>query len=216
MNNIDAATLLRAFPMEVSAESRMAMLAAIVAEELQQLSDDHDLLAIYTQIDELDEKMLDILAIDFKIDWWDANADLDKKKETFKNCFIIHRQLGTIGAVRQAISDMYTTAQIQEWFDYEGLPYHYKLAIDLGEQFGSAEIIRSILYRSKFYANVRSVMDSIDFQSQRTRKLFYGCALMAGVIVSYDVAGIDITLLNVLTDEDGVYLTDETDDILMI
>ena len=215
MNNIDAATLLRAFPMEVSAESRMAMLAAIIAEELQSLSDDHDLLAIYTKIDVLDEKMLDILAIDFKVDWWDANADLEKKKETFKNCFTIHRKLGTIGAVRQAISDMYTTAQIQEWFDYEGLPYHYRLAIDLGEQFGSAEIIRSILYRSKFYANMRSVIDSLVFNSQRKRNLFYGCALMSGVIVQYDVAGIEISLLNVLTDEDGVYLTDEIDDILM-
>lgn len=215
MNNLDAATLLQAFPMEVSETSRMAMIAAIVAEELQSLSEDHDLLAIYTQIDELDSTMLDILAIDFKIDWWDANADLEKKRDTFKSCFTIHRKLGTIGAVRQAISDMYSTAQIKEWFDYNGLPYHYKLEIGLGEQFGTSEIIGSILYRSQFYTNVRSVMDGIAFQSQRTRKLFYGCALMTGTKVRYDVAGIDITLQNVLIDEDGIFLTDESDDILM-
>ena len=215
MNNFDAETLLQAFPMEVSETSRMAMIAAIVAEELQSLSDDHDLLAIYTQIDKLDGPMLDILAIDFKIDWWDANADLEKKRELFKSCFTIHRKLGTIGAVSQAISETYSDTQVKEWFEYNGQPYHYKLSIGLGEQFGSAEVIRNILYRSKFYTNVRSVMENIDFRSTRTRNLFYGCALMSGLIARYEVAGIDISLTYVITDEDGEFLTDETDDILM-
>ena len=216
MNNIDAATFLRAFPMEISETSRMAMIAAIVAEELQRLSDDHDLLAIYTQIDELDGPMLDILALDFKIDWWDANGSLEQKRETFKSCFSVHRKLGTTGAVFQAISDMYPTAQINEWFDYGGLPFHYKLTIDLGENFGSAEITRGILYRSKFYANVRSVLDGIDFKSRRGLSLFFGSGLVNRVVARYDVEGIDISLLNCLTDEDENLLTDETDDILMI
>ena len=55
MNNFDADTLLRAFPFELSKTTRMAMIASIVAEELQSLSDDHDLLVIFARIDELDD-----------------------------------------------------------------------------------------------------------------------------------------------------------------
>lgn len=215
MNNFDAETLLRAFPYELSKTERIAIIASIVAEELQSLSDDHDLLAIFARIDELDDAMLDILATDFKIDWWDADADLEKKRETFKSTFTVHRTLGTIGAVRRALTDMYSTAQVTEWPEYGGLPYHYKLDIDLGEEFGTHEVIQRILYRARFYTNVRSVLEKINFSTSRTRHVFYGCAIQYGLLAIYQVEGLDMSLLNVLTDENDVLLTDENGELLM-
>ena len=215
MNNFDADTLLRAFPFELSKTTRMAMIASIVAEELQSLSDDHDLLAIFARIDELDDAMLNILAKDFKIDWWDADADLEKKREMFKSTFTVHRTLGTIGSVKRALTDMYSSATIKEWPEYEGVPYHYKLEIDLGAEFGTHEIVQRILYRARFYTNVRSVLEKISFSTSRTRKLYYGLAIQYGLLAVYHVAGLDMTLLNVLTDEDGVLLTDENGELLM-
>jgi len=215
MNNFDAETLLRALPYELSKTERIAMIASIVAEEIQSLSADHDLLAIYRRIDELDETMLDVLAYDFKIDWWDADADIEAKRETFKSTFAVHRTLGSIGAVRRALTDMYSTAKVTEWPEYGGLPYHYKLDIDLGEEFGTHEVIQRILYRARFYTNVRSVLERIGFKTGRTKDIFYGCAIQYGLLAIYDVEGLDMTQLSALTDEIGELLTDENDDILM-
>lgn len=215
MNNFDADTLLKAFPLEVSQESRVAMIAAIVAEELEQLSSDHDLLLIYAQIDELDDTMLDILAYDFKIDWWDANATLAKKREVFKSHFAVHRTLGTIGAVKRALSDMYVSSRVSEWHEYNGMPYHYKLDVDLGEEFGISDILHSILLRTQYYTNVRSVLENITFHTSRTRMLLYGCGLIYGSYASYAVDGLDLSLFNFLTDEDGVILTDDSGIILI-
>ncbi len=233
MSSFDYSLLLRAFPDVLSKSEHMAMMASLVAEELQSLSEDDDLLRIYAQIDELDETMLDVLAYDFKIDWWDANATLAKKRETFKSHFQIHRTLGTIGSVRKALSEMYLS-QVQEWPEYGGQPYHYKLDIDLGTGFGYDEILQNILTRARFYTNVRSVMEKLTFHSSRTDELLRGVALVYGSwtdcllddhnvvrsmirgltlvfssLVSYAVGVPDTTEFIYLTDESGDVLTDE-------
>ncbi len=207
--------LLNAFPYELSGTDQISMIAAIVAEELSQLSEDNNLLEIYTRIDELDSDILDILAYDFKIDWWDHEADIDSKRKTFKSCFSVHRQLGSIGAVKKAVSDMYSTALIEEWNEYGGMPYHYRLSIDLDHEFATSEIFQKIIYRAKFYTNVRSVMDSISFKSLRKRQLYIGLAVQTGTIAVFNVPGVNMTLLTCLTDENGELLMDETNDILL-
>ena len=237
MNNFQAAELLKGFPYELARHpgylpdrqepletvddykdsdkaSHLAMIAAIVAEEIEDLSADHDLLALYGRIDELDETMLDILAWDFKIDWWDGDAPLEKKRELFKTHFIVHRTLGSIGAVETAITSRYDGAKVTEWPEYNGQPYHYKLDVDLGEIFGSWEILQDMLYRARFYLNVRSVLDGVKFETERKREMFYGLAVLFGYegrLLAQEPEGEYL----ILTDEEGVYLTDEEDDLLL-
>lgn len=238
MNNFHAAELLKGFPYELARHpgylpdrqepletvddykdsekaSHLAMLAAIVAEELEDLSADHDLLALYGRIDELDETMLDILAWDFKIDWWDGNAPLEKKRELFKTHFIIHRQLGSIGAVETAITSRYNGAKVTEWPEYGGQPYHFRIDVDLGEIFGSGEILDDLLYRARFYLNVRSVLDGVTFMTERKKQLFYGLAALYGYRERLKLCPERMEYL-LLADEEGVLLTDEDDDLLAV
>ncbi|MGN1369755.1 MAG: phage tail protein I [Aristaeellaceae bacterium] len=88
-----------------------------------------DLPAIYTRIDELPEELLDILAKDFKVDWYDYNHSLETKRLVIKDSFYVHKHLGTVGAVRRALSDIWPSFSLEEWFDYGGDPYHFRVAI---------------------------------------------------------------------------------------
>ena len=63
--------------------------------------------AIYPRIDELDEALLDILAYDFKVDWYGYDYPLETKRALLKSSFYIHRHLGTKGAVEAAIQSVY-------------------------------------------------------------------------------------------------------------
>jgi len=238
MNNFQAEELLRSFPYELARHpgflldrqepletvddyknseksSHLAMIAAIVAEELEDLSADHDLLALYGRIDELDETMLDILAWDFKIDWWDGDAPLEKKREVFKSHFIVHRTLGSVGAVGTAITSRYEGARMTEWSEYGGQPYHFKIDVDLGEIFGCGEILDDLLYRARFYLNVRSVLDSVTFKTARRRDVFYGIAALCGYRVQRRLCPerMDYRLL---ADEEGTLLTDEDGRLLAV
>ena len=66
-----AANFLAQLPKVLANDSRMNALAAAIANALVTHLGDLEEEKIYTRIDELPEDVLDILAHDFKIDWYD-------------------------------------------------------------------------------------------------------------------------------------------------
>ncbi len=172
-------------PYALQGNETMRTLALLTANAL---SADFAALNIYGAVDAMPEQLLDALAYDFKIDWWDADADLENKRRVFKNAWNVHRKLGTVGAVEQAVTDAFAGATVREWFDYGGEPYHYMLVAGLGEQTGTEETLQRILTRARWYTNVRSVLDAVEFATVRTRHLYYGCAIMEGVTSVFTVA----------------------------
>ena len=133
MNNAHGITkenLLASLPAVLANDDNMAALAAAVAEVLANRVDEIGRVDIYSQIDQLPNELLDILAYDFKVDWWDANYTLEEKRRTLKDSWNVHRRLGTKAAVVLAISAIYPDTQVSEWWEYGGKPYHFKLLID--------------------------------------------------------------------------------------
>lgn len=120
----------------------------------------------YTRIDELQEDLLDILAYDFKIDWWDSDYTLPQKRQMFRDNWPVHRILGTKAAVLTAISAIYPGTTLMEWFEYGGEPFHFKLKVDLTK--GSYDPVKHqrVLDRVAFYKNLRSHLDSVDYISK--------------------------------------------------
>ena len=120
---------------------------------------------IYTRIDDLPEELLDILAYDFKVDWWDYDYTLEEKRATPKDSWNVHRTLGTRGAVEKAISAIYPDTQVVEWFDYDGDPYHFKLMINATYEDDDPVKHQRVLARINFYKNLRSYLDVIEYAS---------------------------------------------------
>ena len=108
---------------------------------------------IYTRIDALPERLLDILAKDFSIDWYGYDYPVEVKRELIKTNYYVHRHLGTYGAVRKAISAIYPDSIMEEWFEYGGDPYYFRIVIDVSEApmvgLSHAEIVRAVnMYKS--------------------------------------------------------------------
>ena len=79
MSNVSRKAFLSVLPSVLSPKEKLAQ---VIADELIGLYNDTDLLRIYARIDELDEQLLDILAYDYKIDWWDKGLTLAEKRRT--------------------------------------------------------------------------------------------------------------------------------------
>ncbi len=204
MNNV------KTLPYALQGNEMMRALALLAARAA---SADIAALNIYGTIDAMPEQLLDALAYDFKIDWWDADSDIAAKRAALKSCFKVHRTLGTVNAVETAAADAFSDAAVVEWSDYGGDPFHYKLAMSLGAATGTEEALRGILSRARYYTNVRSVLDAVEFSTVRTRNLFCGCALMEGVTASYTV-DMPEDLVVYLADDNGELLTDEDGNLL--
>lgn len=166
MNNphgITAENLLRTLPVGIGWDETIQALAASIAEVLARRPEEISRLLIYSNIDHLDEELLDILAYDFKVDWWDGDYSLEEKRRTLKDSWRVHRMLGTKAAVETAISAIYPKSAVKEWFEYGGRPYYFKLEINATGSNGDLDKQRRVLQRLNYYKNLRSHLDSVDY-----------------------------------------------------
>lgn len=156
-------------PSAVALAEAMAGLLARRPEEIEQLH-------IYPVIDRLDEQLLDILAHDFKVDWWDADYSLEEKRRTLKDSWRVHKLLGTKAAVEMAISAIYPQTTVLEWFEYGGEPYHFKLLVNAAYEQIDPEKHRRVLEKVQYYKNLRSHMDEVEYCDGGEAAAFAGTA----------------------------------------
>ena len=166
MNNkgITKENLLRILPPALTHDPSIVALAEVSAEALAARLAEIDRVRVISNIDELDEAVLDILARDFKVDWWDPRYSIAEKRRTLKGSWRVHKTLGTKAAVETAIRAIYPETSVEEWFEYkDGKPYHFKLHIDLTGIRGDDIHPWSVLERVNYYKSLRSHLDRIEF-----------------------------------------------------
>ena len=64
------------------------------------------------------------------VDVWDDNWDEAVKRDLTKSSFLLHKQKGTLGALKEALRIFkLDDVVIKEWFDYGGDPYTFSVFI---------------------------------------------------------------------------------------
>lgn len=191
MNNthgLTAENLLRTLPEVLRNDRSMAALAASIADVLAARPAEIQQLMIYSRIGELPEDLLDILAYDFKVDWWDGDYTLEEKRQTLKDSWRVHRMLGTKAAVETAISAIYPETQVSEWFEYGGAPFHFRLLIDSTYEGVDPAKHQRVLDRVEYYKNLRSVLDEVEYYdaggtaAQYLGAAYLGCEITDGAV----------------------------------
>ncbi|MCM1299681.1 MAG: phage tail protein I [Firmicutes bacterium] len=152
-------SLLGAFPFSLSIDGDKYRIAEAIAEKLAKTAADTEKVKIYPIIDELPEGVLDILAKDFKVEWYEYNAPLKNKRQAIKECILVHKYKGTKYAVETAVHSLYDKAEVKEWFEYEGLPYHFQIRV-YGSSSGQVKTLNQKILYAK---NLRSILDDIIF-----------------------------------------------------
>lgn len=155
--------LMLAFPAGLRENPLIAALGDITMEALAKRPAEIDRLSIYPRIDELPEKLLDILAYDFKVDWWDPNYSLEEKRRVLKDSWYVHQHMGTKAAVETAIRAIYPGTRVLEWFEYGGEPYHFRLDINITNDSIDSVKQRRVLERLNFYKSLRSHNDGVTY-----------------------------------------------------
>ncbi|HYE80885.1 MAG TPA: phage tail protein I [Clostridia bacterium] len=102
-------------------------LCAALTPQLRQVASEVRLCLIYSLIDELPEPVLDELAWQMKIDWYDATVAIEIKRKLIKTAPAIKRCLGTPYAVEEVIKIYFGDGELKEWFDYGGVRGKYKV-----------------------------------------------------------------------------------------
>jgi phage tail P2-like protein len=104
-------------------------LSAALTPQFKSIVEDVQHCLILGKIDELPEKILDELAWELHIDWYDATADIEIKRALIRNSDKVHMYLGTPFAVEQVVQDYFGDGYVEEWFEYDGNPYMFRVII---------------------------------------------------------------------------------------
>lgn len=162
-HGITKENLLLSFPTALRDNAVIAALGDVTAEALSQRPDEIDRLRIYTRLDELPEELLDILAYDFKVDWWNPDYTLEEKRRVLRDSWYVHRHMGTRAAVETALKAVYRDAVILEWFEYGGQPGYFRLWTNVTHEEFIPTLRREILRRMNYYKRLGAHLESAGY-----------------------------------------------------
>lgn len=147
-------------PNSLAMDKDIKAFATAFSNQLNKIADEMESIIIYPAISKQPEEMLDTLAKDFKIDWYDYQADLQNKRQTVAQAIKIHRIKGTRGAVDMAINSIYQGSSVTEWHEMEppGEPYTFNLNVEVMQQGFNVEQYKRLLKVIDYYKNIRSHM----------------------------------------------------------
>lgn len=185
MNNIKDTDFITSFPPALKQDETMLALGQLIAEELHITAMETDKNIIYTNIDSLSENWLDLLAYDLHVDWYDYDYPIETKRKLLKNSVRVHQKLGTKYAVQSVLQDVYRTAKVEEWFEYGGQPYTFKIKIDIGNVGLSESTDSEIVNKMQFYKNLRSHCDGI----------YYGLSVEKADVKTAAMHGLGVRLM---------------------
>ena len=72
---------------------------------------------IYTSLDTATEPVLDALAINWKVDWYDTGYSVEQKRRIIKTALTVRRLMGTVGAVKLQADAIYPGTMLEHhWY----------------------------------------------------------------------------------------------------
>lgn len=93
-----------------------------------------DTSALYADIDNLQEEAVDTLAAELSVRGYDQGMPLVVKRSAVKSAMLYWTYAGTAKSIRTLIQGLYGDAQLEEWYSYDGEPYHFRVGIDITDQ----------------------------------------------------------------------------------
>ncbi|GHV32326.1 hypothetical protein FACS18949_02870 [Clostridia bacterium] len=164
-NTILNADLTRTLPPPLRDDETILALGQVIAAELQETARLIRKNIIYADFEDLPESIVDILAYDFSVDWYDYSYPIEAKRQLVKDSIRAHKRLGTVYGVKTAIGSIYPNSEIEEWFNYGGDPYHFRIVLNTTQSKAPAsftQIVRTL----QFYKRLSANLDLITYECQ--------------------------------------------------
>lgn len=175
-------------------EQPWAMALSLAVAELHKKTMDYiDGSQIYTAIDIVAEEVLDALAVNWKIDWYDTEYDIEQKRRIVKTALNIRRTMGTVGAAKTQADAIYPGTTLEEWYEYGSTHGKFRLRVNITtveerekfQMMSLAEIERRLATAKRFSAH----LEEVEYYDAGGTATVYGTAAIAGAsIVDYGTA----------------------------
>lgn len=115
-------------PESILRDRQLRAAAEALDFELGRLSADAVQVLHLPRLDVLPERVLDALALQFHVDFYEPESmEIDVKRDLIRRSIYWHRIKGTRAAIEQLCRTVMDDVEIQEWYEYGGEPYYFKI-----------------------------------------------------------------------------------------
>ena len=182
MNNIEDYFIHKNLPQSLDKEN-VQEVAKVVDDTLLSFDKTIAEVLIYPAIDMLGSELINTLAIQMHCDFYDDTLPLAVRRNLVKNSIAWHRIKGTPAAVEQMIQTVYQTGVVEEWFEYGGEPFFFK--VNLGDSQITTQKIKNLIKMINASKNVRSWLEVLRFSKSIDITRYLGC--FADVHKKYEI-----------------------------
>ncbi|MEF3312604.1 phage tail protein I [Paenibacillus sp. GYB004] len=178
MIDIQTVSLLDMLPPNLRADPNIAAAAQSIDGEIQALNDKIRKLSYFDRMDSLSEEEIEELAWQYHVDFYDPSLPIEQRRELVKNSYAWHKRKGTPSAVEELIATIFGDGEVQEWFQYGGDPYTFRVITSNSS--ATNEQAQRFIDALNSVKNVRSWLDAVQITAGDEMNLYLGFALHMG------------------------------------
>ncbi len=102
-------------------------MAYAVKNQMNQLLTYADGVKIFANVDALPGHILDIMAIELRLPYYDQSYATEVKRELINGALPYWSTTGTVESLSRILSSIFGDAEIEEWFEYSGEPGYFRI-----------------------------------------------------------------------------------------
>lgn len=137
-------------------------------------------IGVFAEVDTVPDHVLDLLALELDTPYYDDSLRAETKRGLIKNTFVWYTKAGTPAAVEELLRSVFGHGEVQEWFQYGGSPYTFRLITDADARLESIDEFEKLIRRVK---NIRSHIDGVAFIREQETAVYMATVNMAMVSV---------------------------------
>ena len=127
-------------PDNLASQVETQAFAYAVGRQIEKLCAYSDAARTYAAIATMPEWLLDYMAVELRTPSYDENYSLKTKRELIQGSLLFYTQMGTPAAVNRIIETIFETGYIEEWYEYDGDPHHFRAYVGDGGEVGPGEL----------------------------------------------------------------------------
>lgn len=162
-------------PESLSDDPKVQALGYAVKRAMQRLINYCQNIGVYSSIDTVPEQVLDLLAVELNTQYYDTSMSIEVKRNIIKNTMLWYTKTGTKAAVQELVENIFGNGDIQEWFDYGGDPFCFK--VTTSNINSTDDMIQQLESIVSSVQNARSHLDSVIIDVMQQFQIYSGCAI---------------------------------------
>lgn len=127
MLDIYEISMLNILPPNLKQDPDIIAASKVIDKELLLVTIETDQCLFLPRLDSLDGAILDLLAWQMHVDFYDSTLPVETKRSLIKNSDRWHSYKGTPAAVEELITTLFDEGVVEEWFEYSGVPGYFRV-----------------------------------------------------------------------------------------